>query len=325
MKKILCCDFGGTLVKSSIRYENGDVLSSSTDVSPTLSKQSYIDFLLHLYQQNKEVDGIALSMPGVIDSKIGTLITSGTYVHLVGMNVKREFEKLIPIRIEVENDGCCAVLAEHWKGNLQDADNGVAVILGTGIAGGIIINGKLYKGSHLSAGDFSTLLLGEHNDFSSIALMKCGISTMVFEASRRLGVDLKKNPNYPLYSLFLDCEQMLSDMDHRFPNGFDGYAFFELLNEGNEICEEIYSAFLDALVRLIFNIGKMFDPQKICLGGGVMAQERIMTDVMKKMNSITDFGNGLIDLNFTVERCRFTNDSNQLGALYHFLNMGDKV
>ena len=60
--------------------------------------------------------------------------------------------------MRIENDGKYAALAELWKGNLSDVKNGVVIGLGTEIAGGIIINGALYRGSSETAGEFSSIL-----------------------------------------------------------------------------------------------------------------------------------------------------------------------
>lgn len=59
------------------------------------------------------------------------------------------------IPVTIENDGKCAALAEFWKGSLQGCTNGAVVVLGTGVAGGIIINGELYRGKRFSAGEYS--------------------------------------------------------------------------------------------------------------------------------------------------------------------------
>ena len=59
----------------------------------------------------------------------------------------------IDVNVTIENDGKCAALAELWCGELSNVENGAVVVLGTGIGGGIIINGKLHKGSHFSAGE----------------------------------------------------------------------------------------------------------------------------------------------------------------------------
>ena len=55
----------------------------------------------------------------------------------------------------MENDGKCAALAEFWRGSLKGCTNGAVVVIGTGVAGGIILNGKLFRGNHFTAGEYS--------------------------------------------------------------------------------------------------------------------------------------------------------------------------
>ena len=67
-------------------------------------------------------------------------------------------EQRYKLPVTIENDGKCAALAEKWKGSLKDCRNGAVVVLGTGVGGGIIIDHKLYRGGHFTAGEYSYIL-----------------------------------------------------------------------------------------------------------------------------------------------------------------------
>ena len=69
--------------------------------------------------------------------------------------LKEELQKRCPIDISIENDGKCAALAELWKGSLKDSEHGLVLTLGTGIGGGVIVNGKLLRGKNFAAGELS--------------------------------------------------------------------------------------------------------------------------------------------------------------------------
>ena len=74
------------------------------------------------------------------------------------MPIKSILEEKYSKPVWIENDGKCGVLAEFWKGNLSDVKNGLFISISTEIAGGIILEGKLYRGSFGSSGEFSSML-----------------------------------------------------------------------------------------------------------------------------------------------------------------------
>lgn len=94
-----------------------------------------------------------MSLPGRMDSNKGYLYSGGMLQYNRGKNIVEILEKRCPVPITIENDGKCAALAEAWIGNLKDCDDGIVVILGTGIGGGIIKDKKLHKGKHFMAGE----------------------------------------------------------------------------------------------------------------------------------------------------------------------------
>ena len=67
-------------------------------------------------------------------------------------------EQQLGVPVTIANDGKCAAAAEAWTGSLAGVDNGLVLVLGTGIGGGIILNGKVYMGSHSAAGEVSNLV-----------------------------------------------------------------------------------------------------------------------------------------------------------------------
>ena len=156
MKNYLVIDFGGTLAKYSVLDENGSTLQKGEESAPLSSKQTFLLFLEELYRQHAEkfdLRGMAISMPGVIDEHRAYIHTAGSYLPLYNMDLYKELKDRIPVPVSVENDGKCGALAEVWKGNLADTADGIVIILGTGVAGGIIKDRKLHKGKSLSAGE----------------------------------------------------------------------------------------------------------------------------------------------------------------------------
>ena len=121
----------------------------------TKTKEDYYAVLDSVVEKYKNrIEGIAISMPGMLDNRNGYCVTAGYLGYLAGSTVGTELSQRYGIRF-LWNDGKCAALAEFWRGSLKGCTNGAVVVIGTGVAGGIILNGKLFRGNHFTAGEYS--------------------------------------------------------------------------------------------------------------------------------------------------------------------------
>lgn len=323
-KKYLIIDFGGTLTKYSVMDDEANMYHKGEKKSPIRDKEEFFTFIEELIKEvscKEEISGVALSVPGVIDAQNGILITAGTYADLYGVNIFEELKDIVSVPISVENDGKCGALAEVWKGNLKECKDGIVLMIGTGVAGGIIKDRRIHKGKHLSAGEFSYIFMDEEVGFQGTVLAKCGIAPLLFDTTRELGIDIKRNSEYALCSLFMNCEQTYSELNDlpQYADGLDGYAFFELLEEGNPVVKRHYETYVNNLSRLIMNLSTIYDPERILIGGGVSRQKRLIDDVKKRCNEINETLMGMYKIPFEIDVCKYENDANQYGALYHFL------
>lgn len=321
--KCLVMDFGGTFLKYSVMDHELTVYEKGEKPSPNSSVEQFVNTVTELYEEYKDsIEGIAISMPGFLDVDTGYAKTAGAFIPLYGQNIYDLLKEKCPVPITIENDGKCGALAETWVGNLKDCKDGVAVILGTGVAGGIIKNRRVHRGNSFAAGEFSYCLMSEGNGIQNSATITCGVAALLMKACLVKGIDLKKLPNYALFGNFIGgTEQVLSeaDKDPEFANGIDGYKFFELLDKGDEDIKKVYEQYTYNVAKLVFNIQAFYDPEKIVIGGGISRQKRLITDIQAKVTQIiADFG-GFYSVPCTVDVCKFLNEANQYGALYNFL------
>lgn len=154
--KYLVIDIGGSFIKYALMDEAYNVMTTDQLSTPKEGREALIEAIGGLYDQFAgEIGGMALAAPGIIDSENGYFYTGGALRYNEGFAMKEALLRRCPTRIHIENDGKCAAMAEAELGSLSDVENGVVLVLGTMIGGGIIAGGKLYKGSHFSAGEVS--------------------------------------------------------------------------------------------------------------------------------------------------------------------------
>ncbi len=117
--------------------------------------------------------GVGVSIAGIVDARRGVLVRVHNIPSLNGWNIKKFFAYLgAPVR--VDNDARCFLISEMKWGAGQKKKNIVGVAIGTGIGGAIVVDGKMYRGSHHAAGEAGFMIMGEHprKFFEDLAGMK---------------------------------------------------------------------------------------------------------------------------------------------------------
>ena len=153
-------DVGGTTVKCGLFNTDGSLLEKWE--IPTRTEDNGINILPDIAQAiskkieergltKNEIEGIGLDIPGPVDEK--GVCTLAVNLHWGTVNIVREMEKMTGIRTRALNDANAAALGECWKGGGAGHKNLIMVTLGTGIGGGVVVEGKVIAGTHGSGGE----------------------------------------------------------------------------------------------------------------------------------------------------------------------------
>lgn len=295
MKKYLVFDIGGTFIKYSIMNEE-NIFTKGKIKTPQDSLESLIDSLDTIAKNHiTEIEGIAVSMPGVIDSERGYALHGGALTYIKNTNIKELIQSRFNLPVSIENDGKSAALGEHWKGKLKNVDFGVMAVIGTGIGGGIISSGKLLKGFNYAAGEFSGLRLDQNNpkdDASTFGY--CG-------SAPRLVANIAKNIG--------------EDID-----SFTGEDMYEVINKGNKTAIDIFNKYCKDFSVQILNLQAILDPEIFVIGGGISANPILVERINENIDKIVenDYIYNLTKIKPKVVRSELGNDANLYGALYSF-------
>lgn len=291
----LVLDVGGTFIKYALMTNDAEILEKGEIETPLDNLDNLLKVFKGLYEKYQDqVDGMALSMPGNIDSTTGFMYSGGALMYNQNINIIDEIKKVIPLDVTVENDGKCAALAELWKGNLAGIKHGAVMILGTGIGGGVIVDGKLTRGSHFFAGELSFIMTNpDAYSFSDCFAMKASTSALLMGLSARKGID---------------------------PSTINGYDFFNLAEANDQDALEVLDTFAYSLANQIYNLQCVMDPQRILIGGGISKRAIIIEKVKEKLEEIRS----KVPVAFPsveIDHCKYYNDSNLIGALYHYFEL----
>ena len=286
----LVFDVGGTYIKYACMEEDAAIVTQGKVITPLDSLEAFVESLLGIRQRFPAIDDIALSMPGTIDVETGYIFQGGSLRYNAGVNLKEVLEDALQAHVELENDARCASLAELWKGNLKGIRNGITLTFGTGVGGSMIIDGKPYKGSHCFSGEVSMLIMDD--------LRTAGIQG-VWGAISSVPALMKH---------ICEAKGVAEE---------DGVVVFSWIEQGDEIACTIFQEYCYRIVTQLFNLQMILDPTTVCIGGGISENAIFISAIQKTMEK---FYEALpIQLpHLEIVPCKFHNDSNLIGALYHY-------
>lgn len=293
--KYLVLDIGGSAIKYALMTKELDFIEKGNKPTPMDGIDSFVETVGKIYDQYKnEIAGMAVSMPGVLDSEKGYAYTGGALTYNNGKEIVNILQERCPTKITIENDGKCAALAEVWKGSLKYYNDGVVIVLGTGVGGGIVKDRKIHKGKNFFAGEFS-FIATDAND------TKKSENWWGFVSGSKALIDaVAKEKNIPAKEL-------------------DGYKVFDYANNKDEDVLKVLDNFTYKLAVQIFNLQCVLDPEVFAIGGGISSQDILIEYIKKNVDKyLKSFDFHVPKPN--VVRCEFRNDANLIGALYNFLS-----
>jgi len=164
-KKVIGVDLGGTNVRSAIVDESGIQNMGSIPVKSDGSVEEVVNQICDLIDKlpDQKVEGIGIGVPGPVDVEKGIVYELINIPSWKRVELKDILEDKYHIPVNVNNDANCFALAEKTFGKGKSAQSMVGLAIGTGIAGGVIVNGKLYEGANCGAGEFGMMRYLDQN------------------------------------------------------------------------------------------------------------------------------------------------------------------
>lgn len=284
-------DIGGTFVKYAYVNQTGEVKVSGKFETPYVDAPTLIDQMVTVAKDFTDLKGVAISCPGTIDVDSGVIYHGGALTYLHEVNMKEHVSKALNVPVSIENDAKCAALAELWQGSVKDHLNSVVLVIGTGVGGGVIINGALYRGAHLEAGEAS-YVMDQYNVETKKATFvgeTCSASLTVKAIADVVGLE---------------------------PH--DGEGVFRYLAEGRIEALAIFDHFCHHLAAQIINLQYILDPEVFAIGGGISVQPLFLERLKKAIDEIlTRNPHHVAKPKLTT--CHYRSQSNIYGALYQHL------
>lgn len=294
MKKYLCFDIGGTSIKYAVLNENYEFYSKGK-VNTPLYLPEFLAAAEDIYTKEKnkheEISAIAVSVPGKV--KYGHILEGGCVSYLKDFDLKKHFYDYCGLEVTIENDGICAALAELESGVLKNCKDAVLAVFGTGIAGAVIMDGKVRRGINNSCGEFSYIIMGAG-----------------FENEETLWSS--DNGDYNLRYLVSEIKKLPME-------SLDGEKIFEMANKGDESVNIVIENYTRLIARNLYNLQAVLDVEKIALGGGISSQKLFIDGIKNAITEYSDMLGPAVAIP-QIEACKYKGEANIVGALAACLN-----
>lgn len=258
-------DLGGTNIAAGIVDENGKILHK--DSIPTRKERDYTEIIKDMAELSKKVvadagytlddiKAVGIGSPGTIDNKRGMVVYSNNIV-MNHVPMAEEFKKYIDKPVNMENDANAAAYGEYIASG-ADADSFVFMTLGTGVGGGIVLNGKIYRGFNgagAEIGHASIVINGKRCTCGKCGCLESYASvTALIEQTKEA---INANP-----------QSAMSEWVKK--NGrVSGRTAFECAKSGDETAIKVRDQYIRYVAEGVSNLVNIFQPEIFVIGGGI--------------------------------------------------------
>lgn len=162
-------DLGGTNTKIALVSENGKIIKK--DVLPTLNPFDKKEWVLQTdevindlknSQRECNIAGIGIGIAGLVDPFKKVILQAPNIVGIDNWNIGEDLISKFKISVEIDNDVNVMALGEFLFGEAKKTKNAICLTLGTGVGGGLILNGDLFRGSNFMAGELGHITINEN-------------------------------------------------------------------------------------------------------------------------------------------------------------------
>lgn len=301
-------DVGGMSIKAGI-VKSGEIINklnkeTNRNGGVEILVQDIKELVEQIVSQNnikiKDISKIGIGIPGVVTNDGGvTCVNLGLNNALIAPMLQDCFEG---IKVSIGNDANVAALAEFSYGSMKGYDSGVMITLGTGIGGGVIINGKLITGANGIGAEIGHMMISSNYFDCNCGNNGCFetfcSATAIIKYTQKLVKEGKKT--------------IIMEMAENDINNITAKMVFDSYKENDNVAIEVISRFKKYLSIGLANIINFIDPQVISIGGGVSNASDIMLEgLSNNIRQYLPFKDGNI-ANIVI--AQFKNDAGILGA-----------
>ncbi len=275
-------DVGGTKIAAGLVDSKGNIFSRhKIDTPSQASAKEILRSIIQIIQdiskeenlQANGLNGIGVGIPGIVGNDNNHIVITPN-INLSGIALASELKKSFPVNIAAGNDVNLGLLGEQWLGAAKKARNVVGLFPGTGIGGGIIINGELYTGTQGAAAEIGHMIIdlkGPKCSCGNYGCLEALASRWAIERDIRKAIKAGKKTK---------LKELIENPEAKIKSKFLKKA----LKQEDPLVTEIMKNTAEILGKACISIKHIFNPEMIVLGGGVIeACGDFLVPIIKKL------------------------------------------
>jgi glucokinase len=300
-------DIGGTKVLGGVVDASGKIIESARRVTPAAGGKELIATIVELIKElnsKHEIAGIGICVAALISADQGTIVGAPNIANLSELNFVAEIKKVFDLPVIAENDANAAMWAEYKFGSAKGFNPVMFFIIGTGMGGGLVIDGKLFRGANGIGAEFGHMIVQPKG-----ILCGCGAHGCIEQYAS--GSALMRYAKDAITADPIAGKALLDAAGEM--NNLTGEILTEAAKNGDQLAISAFNKQADWLGSACASYTLLLDPQAIVVGGGVVqAGELFLAPVRAAMEKYMPFaGTHLLP---KVIAAKFGNDAGVIGA-----------
>ncbi len=302
-------DLGGTNIAVGIVTKEGEILKKMS--VPARAERPFEEIFADMADcirkllaetgiKEEELESIGIGTPGCIDTEKGILIFAGNFKYGKMVNYRDLMAKHFNIPVYIGNDANVAALAEAKVGAAKGVKNAIMITLGTGVGGGIIIDGKIYEGHYTAAGELGHIVLVHNGEQCTCGRKGCWEAyASVTGLVRQTKAAMAANPD--------------SIMNNTPVDQVSGRTSFDAAKKGDAAALAVVDQYEEYVAEGLADMINIFSPEILVIGGGICKEGDYLLDPIRAKIKDRVFGVGLLPERKIVT-AQLGNDAGLIGA-----------
>ena len=280
-------DIGGMSIKTGIVDESGKILTSSVIETEKIQPEKQIEKIANQIEKliedfnvkKCEIVGVGVGCPGAIDVRNG-VVKSSSNLKWTEFPLKCLLEESLGLKVRVANDADCATLGEVLFGAGKGYSTAVMLTLGTGVGGGVVLNGKLYEGPFGMASELGHITLKMGGEPCGCG--RSGCFEQYASASALIRISKEKMLENRSSKMWEYCQ---NDLDK-----VNGKTAFDCAKNGDFTANLVVDEYVKNLSEGMLNYCNIFRPELIIIGGGISKEGDYLISKVKSYMQKYNYG-----------------------------------
>lgn len=306
-------DLGGTNIVAGVVDENFKIIATgklktnlprpAEEIVDDMAKAA-LEAIENAGLKIEDIESMGVGAPGAIDPVNG-IVTYSNNLDFYDLHLTEMLKERVGVDFYIENDANAAAYGEYIAGAGKGTNNFIAITLGTGVGGGVIIDGKIYSGSNYAGAELGHVVINTAGEMCSCGRQGCweayASATALIRQTKQAMV---KYDNTVMWEL---CGGDIKAVNGR--TAFDG------MRAGDEVARHVVDKYIEYVAVGISNCINIFQPEVLCVGGGISKEGDTLIEPIKAHVNGENYARR-IKQKTEIKAAALGNDAGIIGAAY---------